>query len=127
MATSIGKNEMLSHVGVSGVSECSGRSIFIFFIKENWISAMTRHHTERKINILLTRNLPFDCDVRQWSHRLMISLHYLWGKSKIRMCSQFECDVTWYCFCFDFVCSNARCRCCSVVCLHFQVAQKKPG
>ena len=127
MATSIGKNEMLSDIGASGVSQCSGRSIFIFFIKENWICTMTRHHTERKINILLTRNLPFDCDVRQWSHRLMLPLHYLWSKSKIRTCNQFECVVTWCCFCFDLVCSYARCRCCSVVCLHFQVAQKKPG
>ena len=127
MATSIGKNEMLSDIGASGFSDCSGRSIFIFFIKENWICAMTRHHTERKINILLTRNLPFDCDVRQWSHRLMVPLHYLWGKLKIRTCSQFECVVTWCCFCFDFVCSYARCRCCSVVCLHFQVVQKNPG
>ena len=34
---------------------------------------MTRHHTEQKINILLTRNLCFEYDVRQWSHPLMIS------------------------------------------------------
>ena len=33
---------------------------------------MTRHHTEPKINMLLTKNLPFDCDVRQRSHSLMI-------------------------------------------------------
>ena len=45
-----------------------------FFIKENWICAMTRHHTEPKINMLLTKNLPFDCDVRQRSHSLMIRL-----------------------------------------------------
>ena len=36
--------------------------IFTFFIKENWIWVMTRHHAN---NILLTRNLPFDSDVRQ--------------------------------------------------------------
>ena len=34
---------------------------------------MTRHHTEQKINVLLTRNLCFEYDVRQWSHPLMIS------------------------------------------------------
>ena len=45
-----------------GVSKCSGRSIFIFFIKENWIWAMARDHAN---HILLTRNLPFDSDVRQ--------------------------------------------------------------
>ena len=32
-----------------GVSECSGHPIFVFFIKENWICAMTRHHAEPKI------------------------------------------------------------------------------
>ena len=33
-----------------------------FFIKENWICAMTRHHAN---NILLPRNVPFESDVRQ--------------------------------------------------------------
>ena len=37
---------------------------FFFFIKENWICAVTRHHAEPNINILLTRNLPFDSAVR---------------------------------------------------------------
>ena len=45
-----GKSEMLSDVeGGWGVSECSGHPIFIFFIKENWICAMTRHHGEPNI------------------------------------------------------------------------------
>ena len=35
--------EMLSEVGGWEVSECFGRPIIIFFIKENWICAMTRH------------------------------------------------------------------------------------
>ena len=56
-----GKNDMLSDVGGWGVSKCSGRPIFIFFIKENWICAMTRHHAN---NILLA-NLAFDFDVRR--------------------------------------------------------------
>ena len=49
---------MLSDVGgrFGGVSEYSELSIFISFIKENWISAMTRHHAE-------TSNLPLDSDV----------------------------------------------------------------
>ena len=93
---------MLSDL-VGGRSECSGRPIFIFFIKENWICAMTRHHAESNINILLTRNLPIDSDVRQWSHTLMIPFHCLWAKSNNRTCGQFECDVPWFCFCFDFV------------------------
>lgn len=37
-----------------GVSECSGRLIFVFFFNnKNW---MTRHHAERDSNIPLTRN-----------------------------------------------------------------------
>ena len=55
---------MLLDVGGWGVSKRSERRMFIFFSKENWIGAMTRHHAESK-NILLTRNLPFDSDVRQ--------------------------------------------------------------
>ena len=53
------------------VRECSRRPIF-FFIKENWIYAMTRHHAESNINILLTRNLPIDSGVGQRSHLLTL-------------------------------------------------------
>ena len=60
------------------------------------------------------RNL-LDSDVRQCSHSLIISLHYLQAKSNNRTCDQFECDVNWFCFCFDFVRSLARCGCCSIV------------
>ena len=57
---------MLSDGGGWVVSECSGRPIFIyFFIKENWIFAMTRDHGEPNIIIFLTSNLPFNSDVRQ--------------------------------------------------------------
>ena len=62
--------------GGRGDSKCSGSPIS-FFVKENWICAMTRHQSESNINILLTRNLPFDSDVRQRNHPLMIPLHYL--------------------------------------------------
>ena len=41
------------------------------------------------------------------------------------MRGQFECDVTWFCSCFDFVGSHARCGCCSIVRLDFQVLQIK--
>ena len=47
---------------VTIISECSGRPVFIFFIKENWICAMVTHHAEPHITVLLTRNLPFDSD-----------------------------------------------------------------
>ena len=67
---------MLLNVGVQdkkgegGEGEgCSKCSVFwasyLFFNKENWICAMTRHHAEPNINILLTKNLPFYSDVRQ--------------------------------------------------------------
>ena len=55
---------MLSDVGRGG-SEGSGRPIFIFFIKKNWICAMNRHHAKSNINVLLTRNLPIDSGVRE--------------------------------------------------------------
>ena len=103
------------------VSECFGRPIFNFFITENWICAMTKpkHH------ILLTRNLPFDSNVRQWSQPLMIPLHCLWAKSNNKPHGQFKCDVTWFRFCLDFVRSHIQCGCCSIVCLRFQVVQVK--
>ena len=75
---------------------------------------MTRHHTEPNTNcILLTGNLSFASDVIQI---LMIPFHCLWAKSNNRTCGQFECDVTWFCFSFDFVRSHARCGCCSIIC-----------
>ena len=94
--------------GGGGVSECSGRPIFI---KENWISAMTRHHAEPSSNILLTRNLPFNSDVRQWSHPLMIPLHCLWAKSNNRTRGQFQFDLVLFFFRFPlffFIRSNLR-------------------
>ena len=33
--------------------------------------------------------------------------------------------MTWFYFCFDFVRLQARCSCCSIACLHFQVVQIK--
>ena len=86
---------------------------------------MTRHHA---YNIFLARNLPFpfDSDIRQWSHPLMIPLHCLWAKSKNRTRGHFEYDVTLVLFFwFDFVYSHLRCGCCSIVCLRFQFMQIK--
>ena len=60
------------------------------------------------INISLTRNLPFDSEVRQWRHPLTTSLHCLIDQSNTRTRGQFEYDITWFCFYFDFVRSNAR-------------------
>ena len=55
----------------------------------------------------------------------MIPWHCLWAKSNNRARGQFECDVTWFCFCFDFIRSHAWCGCCSIVYLRFQVVQIK--
>ena len=43
-------------------------------------------------------------------------MHSLWAKSNNRTRGQFECDVIWFCFCFEFVRSHSRCGCCSIVC-----------
>ena len=99
---------MLSDIGCGcGDSECSGCPILIFFINENWICAMTRQHAESNINILLTRNLLNDSGVRQWSHSLMMPLYCLSTKSNNKTSGQFECDMTWFCFCFDFIGTHA--------------------
>ena len=63
---------MLSHVGGGG-QQVFWTSNLNFFIKENWICAMSRHHANY---ILLAGNLPFDSDVRKWSHPLLIPLHF---------------------------------------------------
>ena len=60
---------------------------------------MTRHHAN---NISLARNLPFDSEVRQGSHPLMIPMHCLWAKSNNRMRGHFEYDVA-LCFYFSLI------------------------
>ena len=119
-----GKNEMFRGVGGGGLTSVQDVQSFFIIIKENWICAVTRHHAEPNINMLLARNLPFDSDARQWSHTLMIPLHCLWAKSNNRTRGQFECNVTWFCFCFHFVRSK-RCGCCFLLCLRFQVVETK--
>ena len=110
---------MLSDIGGWGVSKYSGRSIF-FFIKENLILATTRHHAN---NILLTINLHFDSDVRQWSYLSMYFCIVFGLNGTIERVANL--NVTWICFCFDFVYSHAWCRCFSIVCLCFQDMQIK--
>ena len=51
---------MLSDVG--GLASVLDVQSLFFFVKENWIWAMTRHHA---INIILTGNLVFDFDAGQ--------------------------------------------------------------
>ena len=104
---------MLSDVRGWRVSEWSRRSIFIFLLKKKFIL------------ILLARNLPFDSDVRQWSHCHCI----VFGLNR-KMSGQFECDMTLlllllFGFCLISFIHNARCGCCSIVCLRLQVMQIK--
>ena len=52
-------------------------------------------------------------------------MHCLRAKANNRTRGQFECNVTWFYFCFNLVCSYARCSCCSMVYLRFQLLQIK--
>ena len=82
-------------------SDCSGRPIFIFVIKENWICPITRHDAIYIIvnNILLTKNL-------QRNHALMIPLPCLWAKSNNRTRGQCGCGFVLFLFWFhSFMCT----------------------
>ena len=50
----------------------------------------------------MTRNLPIESGVRQWSHPLMILLHCLCAKSNNETRGQFERDMTWVFFFFFY-------------------------
>ena len=91
---------MLSDVEGGGIASVLDVQSFFFFIKENWICAMIRHRANK---ILLTRNLPFDPHVRQWSHPIIIPLHCLWAKSNNRTHGQLEYEVTLFFCLFVFV------------------------
>ena len=101
---------MLSDVRGWRVSEWSGRSIFIFFLKK------------KIILILLARNLPFDSDVVK-----LLSLHCFWTKSKNEWSVWMWRDfiIIFVLFLFDFVYSQCTVGCCSIVCLRLQVMQIK--
>ena len=101
-----------------GLGLASVLDVQSFFIKDNRIFALTRRVKHWQEIFLLT--LESEC-----IHPSMIPLHCLWPKSNSRTRGQFECDVTWFCFCFDFVHSHARCGCCSIICLRFQIVQIK--
>ena len=89
---------MLSDEAGWGHLHGEGKQVFwssnlYFFYKENWIWPMPRHHAEWSINMLMTRSLPVDFGVKQWSHSLMKPLHCLWAKSNNKTRGQFEFDV----------------------------------
>ena len=82
---------MLSNV--KGWEKFSGHPIFIIFIRGNWICAMT--------NFMLSQTL-----IHYWQEIFFLTL--TWAKSNNRKRGKLECDVTWFCFYFDFVRSHAR-------------------
>ena len=51
---------------------------------------MTRHHAEQNIDLLLTRNLPFDSHARRRSLTVIIPLHCLWAKLNNRKLSNMK-------------------------------------
>ena len=87
--------------------------------------AMTKHHAEPNVNILLTRNISFDSDVIQWSHPLTRPLYCLWANWNNKRLVNLKMTWLGLLFFFDFVCSQARYGCCSILCLRFQVVQIK--
>ena len=87
--------------------------------------AMTKHHAEPNVNILLTRNISFDSDVIQWSHPLTRPLYCLWANWNNKRLVNLKMTWLGLFFFFDFVCSQARYGCCSILCLRFQVVQIK--
>ena len=115
---------MLSDVGGWGLVSVQDVQSF-FLIKKTGFVPWPGIMLSQTLIYYWQEMLLFLSDFRQWSHHLLISLRYLWAKSKNRVRGQFECDVAWFCFWFDFVGSNAQCSCCSTVCLRFQVVQIK--
>ena len=99
---------MLADVGgvrFASVLDVQSLLSLFFFIKENWIFAMTSHHAN---NILLARNFPFDSNVRLWSDRSIMPVHYLWAKLNNRTRGQFQCDMTLFfvfVWCRSFTCT----------------------
>ena len=87
--------------------------------------AMTKHHAEPNVNILLTRNISFDSDVIQWSHPLTRPLYCLWANWNNKRLVNLKMTWLGLFFFFDFVFLQARYGCCSILCLRFQVVQIK--
>ena len=94
-------------------------NLYIVFIKENWICFMTRHLAEPDINIIdkkssfwlwhQTGKPYFNDTIVCWLNRTtehVVSLNVMWLS-------------------FDFVRSRARCGCCFINCLRFQVVERK--
>ena len=75
MGWGLGKIEMLSDLeGWRLTNVLEVQSLF-FLVRKNWIGLRTRNHVELNINVLLTRNLPFEL-----GHPLTTQFHCLWAK-----------------------------------------------
>ena len=81
-----------------GVSECSGRLKRKLDLRHDQTSCWAKHYWQE---ILWTRNLHFDSDVRQWTSPLLTPLHCLWDQSNNRTGGQF--NVTWIGFVFTWI------------------------
>ena len=115
---------MLLDVGGWGISEYSGRPIFVFLSKkigfEPWLDNMLRIYYWQEIFLLPLTSYS------EAIIKIMIPLHCLCAKSNYRASGQFECDMTLFLlFMFWFLHSHARCGFCFIVCLSFQDVQIK--
>ena len=122
----VDKIEMLSEVWGRGVRECFRCPILIFFIKKNWIWAMTKHHAQSNINILLTRNL-LHFTLTLDSEAILYSYHCIVCGINRTMDRVVSFNVTWLSFVFVLILfvHNTRCGCCSIACLRSQIVEIK--
>ena len=114
---------MLSDVGGWGLASVLDVQYLFFLLKKIGFFTMTWHYADPNINILLTRNLFLSLTSDSEAiiyHGIVCGLN----RTTERVVNL---NVTWlgFCFCFDFVRSHARCSCCSIDFLHFQVVQIK--
>ena len=90
------KWDVIRRMGLRGWSVLEVQSL-LFLLKQirfgPWLDIMLMIYYWQQ-------NLPFDSDIRQWSHPLMIPLRCLWAKTTHRKRGQFKCDVTLFLFWF---------------------------
>ena len=96
------KWDVIGRKGRWGVASVLDVQFLFFLLKKIEFAPWPDITLRQTLITLLTKNLPFDCDVRQWRHPLMISLHCLWAKLNNRM----WCDLVLILFWFrSFTCT----------------------
>ena len=119
------KNDMVLDVGGGrGFSECTGRLILIFLSKKIgfalWPDIMLSQILIYYWQEIFLLTLTSDSEaIPSWYHCIFC----VRNRTIERVVNL---NATWlgFVFCFDFVPSHARCGCCSIVSLRFQVVQK---